>query len=213
MRRIAIAFAIVVVLGAAVAWFTRARPIPVALREVAEGKVEATLANTRAGTVEACQRTKLSTIIGGRIEYLGVKEGDRVRKGQLLLKLWNDDQQANAALAKAQMTLSAKRSEEACIAAVNAEKARILYECIDRSGGFYANPVDPECRSRMNVPFTLVDPELDAAFLAESKAAGLVSLKGHKSVGGMRASIYNAISLEGVRVLVDFMNDFARRNG
>ena len=122
MRRIAIAFAIVVVLGAAVAWFTRARPIPVALREVAEGKVEATLANTRAGTVEACQRTKLSTIIGGRIEYLGVKEGDRVRKGQLLLKLWNDDQHAQAALSQAQVALAARRVEEVCIAAVNAEK-------------------------------------------------------------------------------------------
>ena len=99
------------------------------------------------------------------------------------------------------------------IAAVNAEKARILYECIDQSGGFYANPVDPDCRSRMNVPFTLADPALDAVFLAEAKAAGLVSLKGHKSVGGMRASIYNAIPLDGVRVLVDFMNDFAKRNG
>ena len=99
------------------------------------------------------------------------------------------------------------------IAAVNAEKARILYECIDHSGGFYANPVDHDCRSRMNVPFTLADPALDAVFLAEAKAAGLVSLKGHKSVGGMRASIYNAVPLEGVRVLVDFMNDFAKRNG
>ena len=99
------------------------------------------------------------------------------------------------------------------IAAVNAEKARILYDAIDGSGGFYVNPVDPDCRSRMNVPFILSNPELDAAFLAESKAAGLVSLKGHKSVGGMRASIYNAVSLEGVQVLVDFMNDFARRNG
>ncbi len=99
------------------------------------------------------------------------------------------------------------------IAAVNAEKARILYDCIDQSGGFYANPVDPDCRSRMNVPFTLADPALDAAFLAESKAAGLVSLKGHKSIGGMRASIYNAVPLDGVRVLVDFMNDFAKRNG
>ena len=98
------------------------------------------------------------------------------------------------------------------IAAVNAEKARILYACIDNSAGFYANPVDPACRSRMNVPFTLANPGLDAAFLAESKAVGLVSLKGHKSVGGMRASIYNAVSLEGVQVLVDFMNDFAKRN-
>ncbi len=99
------------------------------------------------------------------------------------------------------------------IAAVNAEKARILYDAIDGSGGFYVNPVDPDCRSRMNVPFILSNPELDAAFLAESKAAGLVSLKGHKSVGGMRASIYNAVSLEGVQVLVNFMNDFAKRNG
>ncbi len=99
------------------------------------------------------------------------------------------------------------------IATVNAQKAHILYQCIDNSGGFYANPVDPDCRSRMNVPFTLADPALDAAFLNESKAAGLVSLKGHKSVGGMRASIYNAVSLEGVQVLVDFMNDFAKRNG
>ncbi|QKV56490.1 MAG: 3-phosphoserine/phosphohydroxythreonine transaminase [Dechloromonas sp.] len=99
------------------------------------------------------------------------------------------------------------------IAAVNAEKAGILYEAIDGSGGFYRNPVDPDCRSRMNVPFTLTNPELDATFLTEAKAAGLVSLKGHKSVGGMRASIYNAVSLQGVRVLVDFMNDFAKRNG
>jgi len=106
-----------------------------------------------------------------------------------------------------------RRGGVADIAAVNAEKARILYECIDRSGGFYANPVDPDCRSRMNVPFSLADSELNAVFLAESKAAGLVSLKGHKSVGGMRASIYNAVPLEGVRVLVDFMNDFAKRNG
>uniref|UniRef100_Q47GP4 Phosphoserine aminotransferase n=1 Tax=Dechloromonas aromatica (strain RCB) TaxID=159087 RepID=Q47GP4_DECAR len=97
------------------------------------------------------------------------------------------------------------------IAAVNAEKARILYAAIDDSEGFYTNPVDPDCRSAMNVPFVLANPELDAAFLAESKAAGLVSLKGHKSVGGMRASIYNAVSLAGVQSLVDFMNDFAQR--
>ncbi|MBS1143696.1 MAG: Secretion protein HlyD [Proteobacteria bacterium] len=122
MRRIAIILAVIVVIGLGLYAATRPKPLPVVLKEVAEGKVEATLANTRAGTVEACQRTKLSTIIGGRIEYLGVKEGDKVKKGQLLLKLWNDDQQANAALAQAQITLSAKRSEEVCIAAVNAEK-------------------------------------------------------------------------------------------
>jgi phosphoserine aminotransferase len=99
------------------------------------------------------------------------------------------------------------------IAAVNAEKARLLYAAIDESEGFYTNPVDPDCRSAMNVPFVLANAELDAAFLAESKAAGLASLKGHKSVGGMRASIYNAVSLEAVQALVSFMNDFAKRNG
>ena len=99
------------------------------------------------------------------------------------------------------------------IATVNAEKARVLYEAIDQSGGFYTNPVDPDCRSAMNVPFVLANPELDAKFLAESKSAGLASLKGHKSVGGMRASIYNAVSLESVQALVAFMNDFAKRNG
>jgi phosphoserine aminotransferase len=99
------------------------------------------------------------------------------------------------------------------IETINAEKAQMLYDCIDNSGGFYTNPVDPDCRSRMNVPFVLANPELDAAFLAESKAVGLVSLKGHKSVGGMRASIYNAVPLAAVQALVEFMNDFAKRNG
>jgi phosphoserine aminotransferase len=65
----------------------------------------------------------------------------------------------------------------------------------------------------MNVPFTLPREELDAAFLKESEAAGLLALKGHRAVGGMRASIYNAVSLEGVQALVDFMKDFAKRNG
>ncbi|MCH2220639.1 MAG: efflux RND transporter periplasmic adaptor subunit, partial [Dechloromonas sp.] len=122
MRRIAMALAILFVLGLGIFAATRPTPVAVVLKDVDEGKVEATLANTRAGTIEACQRTKLSTIVGGRIEYLGVKEGDKVKKGQLLLKLWNDDQQANAALAQAQVTLSARRVDEACIAATNAEK-------------------------------------------------------------------------------------------
>ena len=122
MRRIVIALVVIALLGLGFYWFSRPKPIPVVLKEVTEGKVEATLANTRAGTIEACQRTKLSTIIGGRIEYLGVKEGDKVKKGQLLLKLWNDDQQAQAALSQTQIVLAGKRSEEVCIAAVNAEK-------------------------------------------------------------------------------------------
>jgi len=122
MRRLVIVVVIVALLGLGLFWFNRPKPIPVVLKEVAEGKVEATLANTRAGTVEACQRTKLSTIVGGRIEFLGVKEGDKVKKGQLLLKLWNDDQQAQAALSQTQIVLADKRADEACIAAANAEK-------------------------------------------------------------------------------------------
>lgn len=122
MRRIVIIVVILALLAGAAFWFSRSKAVPVVTTEVAAGTVEATLANTRAGTVEACQRTKLSTIVGGRIEFLGVKEGDKVKRGQLLLKLWNDDQQANSALAAAQVALAGKRSEEICIAAVNAEK-------------------------------------------------------------------------------------------
>lgn len=122
MRRVLIALGLLLTLGLTFFWLSRPKPIPVTLKEVALGKVEATLANTRAGTVEACQRTKLSTIIGGRIEYLGVKEGDKVKKGQLLLKLWNDDQQAQSVLAQTQIAMASSRVSEACLVAVNAEK-------------------------------------------------------------------------------------------
>ncbi len=101
----------------------------------------------------------------------------------------------------------------AAMATRNRAKADLLYAAIDGSQGYYANPVDVRYRSRMNVPFTLHDAALDAAFLAESMAAGLLSLKGHKAVGGMRASIYNAMPVEGVQALVDFMGEFSRRHG
>jgi HlyD family secretion protein len=122
LRRLVIAIVLIAVVAAAIFWFTRPKPIPVRLHAVAPGRVEATLANTRAGTVEACQRTKLSTIIGGRIEYLGVKEGDRVKKGQLLLKLWNDDQKAQQELSGAQLELSRRRVVEACTVAASAQR-------------------------------------------------------------------------------------------
>lgn len=96
--------------------------------------------------------------------------------------------------------------------AINREKAGLVYAAIDASQGFYKNPVAADCRSCMNIPFTLAKPELDKPFLAEAQAAGLLGLKGHKSVGGMRASIYNAMPLDGVRALVHFMNDFAAKN-
>lgn len=99
----------------------------------------------------------------------------------------------------------------AAVEAANIAKARRLYDAIDGSGGFYRNPVAVDCRSRMNVPFTLADGALDAAFLAAAAERRLEGLKGHKSVGGMRASIYNAMSLEGVDALVELMQDFAAR--
>ena len=98
------------------------------------------------------------------------------------------------------------------IEARNVDKARLLYDAID-SGGLYENRVEPRWRSRMNVPFFLKDERLNDAFLAGAKDAGLLQLKGHRSVGGMRASIYNAMPLEGVRALVDYMRDFERRRG
>ncbi|MBS0346407.1 MAG: 3-phosphoserine/phosphohydroxythreonine transaminase [Proteobacteria bacterium] len=93
----------------------------------------------------------------------------------------------------------------------NIAKAQLVYDTIASSGGFYRNPVQEAFRSRMNVPFTLANPALDSAFLAEAAERQLSGLKGHKSVGGMRASIYNAMSLDGVRALVDLMQDFAAR--
>ncbi|MES9868925.1 MAG: 3-phosphoserine/phosphohydroxythreonine transaminase [Sedimenticola sp.] len=100
----------------------------------------------------------------------------------------------------------------AAMAEVNERKAGALYQAIDNSD-FYNNPVDPACRSWMNVPFTLADAELDATFLSEAAEAGLKTLKGHRSVGGMRASIYNAMPEAGVQALIDFMADFEKRNG
>lgn len=94
---------------------------------------------------------------------------------------------------------------------VNKEKAELLYRAIDGSD-FYKNNVHPDNRSRMNVPFQLAKPELDAVFLEQAKERGLVSLKGHRAVGGMRASIYNAMPLAGVQALVDFMQEFEAKN-
>jgi len=94
----------------------------------------------------------------------------------------------------------------------NIAKARLLYDYLDGTS-FYANPVRREDRSRMNVPFKLSDESLDEAFLKGAKERGMVQLKGHRSVGGMRASIYNAMPIEGVRTLVEYMQDFEQRHG
>jgi phosphoserine aminotransferase len=100
----------------------------------------------------------------------------------------------------------------AAMARRNRLKAELLYGAIEESA-FYSNPVRQNCRSWMNVPFKLADPALEKTFLAEAGAAGLVNLEGHRSVGGFRASLYNAMPLEGVQALTAFMKDFERRHG
>ena len=94
----------------------------------------------------------------------------------------------------------------------NIAKAKLLYDYLD-STSFYTNPVNPADRSRMNIPFKLHDESLDGAFLKGAEARGMLQLKGHRSVGGMRASIYNAMPVEGVQALVDYMREFERKHG
>jgi phosphoserine aminotransferase len=95
----------------------------------------------------------------------------------------------------------------------NVAKAKILYDAIDGSNGFYSSPVDPSVRSNMNVPFVIPGKEdLEKQFIKAAEKAGMVQLKGHRSVGGMRASIYNAMPTEGVQMLADFMKEFAAKH-
>jgi phosphoserine aminotransferase len=107
----------------------------------------------------------------------------------------------------------AQQGGVAAIGERNARKAATLYAAIDGSGGYYRNFVDPGCRSRMNVPFVLPDPALDKPFLQGAEAAGLLGLKGHRALGGMRASLYNAVPQEAVDALVAYMADFRQGHG
>ncbi|WP_126447356.1 efflux RND transporter periplasmic adaptor subunit [Sulfuricystis multivorans] len=126
--------ALIAVVAAGGWWFTRPKPISVRVHRVETGRVEATLANTRAGSIESCQRTKLSTIAGGRIEYLGVKEGDRVEAGQVLMRLWRDDLSARAQVAEAQLASAKSRANEACTVADNAEREASRQEALAAKG-------------------------------------------------------------------------------
>jgi HlyD family secretion protein len=145
MRRVITFLLIALMLGAAFWWFTRPKPIPVALTEVGRGKVEASVSNTRAGSVEACQRTKLSPIAGGRIAWLGVKKGDHVKKGQVLIRLWNDDQQAQSGLAQTQVESARKRVGEICATANNAEREAARMTKL-RSRGFISEGGEEKAR-------------------------------------------------------------------
>ncbi|MDP2133366.1 MAG: efflux RND transporter periplasmic adaptor subunit [Sulfuritalea sp.] len=146
LRRILPAFILVVLVGGGFYWTTRAKPVAVVLKAVERGNVESTVVNTRAGTVEACQRTRLSTIMGGRIEYLGVKEGEKVKKGQLLMKLWNDDQKAQQALAEAQRVSAQQRVKEVCTTAASSLREAERQTSL-RSKGFVSEAREDAARS------------------------------------------------------------------
>lgn len=96
---------------------------------------------------------------------------------------------------------------------INQEKAKLIYDVIDKSGGYYRGHAQPESRSIMNIPFRMGSEELEDLFVKESKKAELIGLKGHRSVGGLRASIYNAVPVESVKALADFMVEFQKKNG
>jgi phosphoserine aminotransferase len=106
-----------------------------------------------------------------------------------------------------------KQGGLAAIEKTNRTKADLVYKAIDESGGFYRGHAKPEARSLMNVPFRLPSEELEDTFAKEAKKADLIGLKGHRSVGGMRASIYNAMTVEGAQALVQFMKEFQKKNG
>ena len=125
LRRLLTVLVVLSLPAAAVWWFTRTQPILVVVHEVSRGQVEATLSNTRAGEIEACQRTKMATIVGGRIDYLGVKEGDRVEAGQVLMRLWHEDLDARLAVNEAQLATARRRVHEACTVAENAGREAV----------------------------------------------------------------------------------------
>lgn len=146
IRRWLLVLLVLVLLVGGVAWLKRPKPVAVLVTAIDQGRVESSIANTRAGTVEACQRTKLSATMGGRIEMLAVKEGDRVQKGQLLMKLWNDDQQAQSALALAQVETARKRVVEACAVAANAQSEAERQAALFKQG-FVSSARDEQART------------------------------------------------------------------
>src|SRR3954452_17578815 len=117
MKRIAVIVGVLLAVSGAAWWLTRAKPVAVTVVAVTRGPVSATVANTRAGTVDACQRARLSPALGGQIAALPVKNGDRVEKGTLLLELWNEDVKAQLTLSERDAGASRSLAREACVTA------------------------------------------------------------------------------------------------
>jgi HlyD family secretion protein len=149
LRRLRTPFIILSLLAltaAGIWWKTRPQAIPVTVQRIALGTVEASVSNTRAGSVEACRRTRLSTQQGGRIVWLGVKEGDQVHAGQALLRLWNDDQTAQITVANSQVELAERRRDEVCLQAATALREAQRQTQL-RSQGFISESKEDAARS------------------------------------------------------------------
>lgn len=170
IRRLALALLIIALLVGAVWWAKRPKPISVLVAEIDQGKVESSIANTRAGTVEACQRTKLSTTMGGRIETMAVKEGDHVKKGQLLMKLWNDDQQAQSTLAQTQVETARKHVTEACTVAANAEAEAKRQTSLFQQG-FVSDSRDEQARAEAQAKRATCDAAKADVAAAQARVA------------------------------------------
>lgn len=161
---------VIALLAAAGWWFTRPQPIAVAVHEVGRGKVEASIANTRAGEVEACQRTKMSTIVGGRIDDLLVKEGDRVVAGQILMRLWNQDLEARLAVNRAQLATAGRRVQEACAVAANAEREAERQAALVKRG-FVSASVEEKARTEARARRAACDTTRADVATAEAQIA------------------------------------------
>lgn len=140
--RFVVAFLVIVLAAGAAWWLARPAPLTLRLVTVERGAVEALVANTRAGEIEACQRTRLSTIVGGRIDFLGVKEGDRVEAGQVLLRLWSEDNAARLAVNRAQLDAAQRRVQEICAVADNAAREATRQRALFEAGFVSASRVE-----------------------------------------------------------------------
>jgi HlyD family secretion protein len=175
IRRLILAFTVLILIVAAIWWVGRPKPIPVVLKEIDRGKVESSIANTRAGTVEACLRTKLTTISGGRIAVMAVKEGDRVKKGQLLLRLWNDDQKAQNTLALTGVDSARKHVAQLCVPAANAERDAERQAAL-RAQGFVSSSAEELSRADAQSKRAACEATKADVTQAEAKLATRVDL-------------------------------------
>jgi HlyD family secretion protein len=189
-----ISFIIIIALVLVVLWFKRPKPVVVALASVERGEVERTVTNTRAGTLKACRRAKLSPSIGGQIASLPVKEGDTVKKDQVLFEIWNDDLRAQVDLARSQVLSNQARAKEACIQADVAKREAKRMTSLHKKGLASEESAD------------------QAVSLSHSRAAGCDAAKATVQVSQSQVAVAEA-ALERTRLIAPFDGTVAEVNG